>query len=322
MFMAVFLAGCKEQQPADTHGPAAPDGKISSIECAKCHEMQPEIATWMVGSHSQISCDKCHTKVDPAAMQAAQSTGSFSKPIKLKEKVSGDTCKQCHSSNRVFSLSGDLIVPHDRHDKARVGCTECHDTVGHAGIAERSVTTRPEYSNYAAWTPELAKKVATRPFQRPSMWDCIDCHAKAKVDTPCADCHKVWTSLPSHDRADWLSAHGREGRNNVSNCSMCHANKEGAKTIPSGTGDGIIDFERATPYCYGCHMKRPAFHGDNFMSQHANNAKSKGLLNCFACHSLNQPKTPQNVTGTYCNNCHWFQEKQTPAAAQPAEKKE
>ncbi|MEW6771637.1 MAG: cytochrome c3 family protein [Bacillota bacterium] len=313
LLMAVVLGGCKQEGEAPEPGheaeeakPAAVEGKIADIKCAECHEMWPEIATWMVSSHSQIACEKCHTKVDLARMENSKKIGNFSKPIKIREKIPGDTCKQCHSSNRAFSLSGDLIVPHDRHDKARVGCTDCHNTVVHAAIAERAVTTRPGYTKYADWTPELAKKVATRPFQRPSMWVCIDCHDVAKVDTPCADCHKVYTSLPSHERPDWLSAHGREGRKNPSNCSMCHANKEGPKTIDSGTGDEIIDFERATPYCYNCHLKRPAFHGQNYMSQHAAGARAKGLLNCFACHSIEAPKTPQNVTGTYCNNCHWF----------------
>lgn len=323
ILLAVFLAGCGqpttvEPTPGQETKPTS-GGKISGVECAKCHEMLPEVATWMVSSHSKIACTKCHTKVDLAAMQAAQSTGSYSKPIRIKEKIPGDTCKECHSENRVFSLPGDLIVPHDRHDKARIGCTDCHNTVVHYAIAERSVTTRPEFNNYASWTPDLAKKVATLPFERPSMWQCLDCHQAAKVDTPCADCHKVYTSLPSHERPDWLSAHGREGRNNVSNCTMCHSSKEGPKTVASGTGDPIIDFERATSYCYNCHKKRPAFHGHDFMSLHATTAKTKGLLNCFACHSLNQPAA-DNVTGTYCNNCHWFQEKKAPAAAQPAPK--
>lgn len=321
VFLMLIAAGCQGEQPVTepSHDgePAAVEGKIGGGKCGECHEMWPEIATWMVSSHSQIDCEKCHTKVDMAAMQAAHNTSSFSKPIKIKKMVPGDTCKQCHSDNRAFSLSGDLIVPHDTHDKARIGCTDCHNTVVHAAIAERSVTSRPDYNNFANWTKELAKKVATRPFQRPSMWVCIDCHDSAKVDTPCADCHKVWTSLPSHERADWLSAHGREGRNNVSNCSMCHSNKEGPKAIDSGTGDGIIDFERATPYCYSCHLQRPAFHGQNYMSQHASGAKAKGLLNCFACHSIEAPKTPQNVTGTYCNNCHWFPVKKMQVAEKP-----
>jgi len=324
--VTVIVAGCKEEKPTTepTHDgkPAVVKGKPGGGECGNCHEMWPEITTLMVSSHAKFDCKKCHTDPDIAAMQAAKKTGAVSKPIKIKSKIPGDTCKQCHSSNRVFSLSGDLIVPHKLHDKAGIGCTDCHNTVVHAAIAERNVTSRPGFDNYAKWTTQLAKKVATRPFQRPSMWVCIDCHAAAKVDTPCADCHTYWTSAPGHERADFLVTHGRDGRKDVSNCSKCHANKEGPTMIDSGTGDPIIDFERATPYCYNCHLKRPAFHGQSYMAQHASGANAKGLLNCFACHSIEAPKTPQNVTGTYCNNCHWFPVKKMQVVEKPAQAEE
>jgi len=319
--MVAILGGCKTE--GETPAPEAPKAEKpvaeTEISCAKCHEMWPEIATWKLSSHSRIACEKCHTQINLKAMEAAHTAGTFSKPIKLKEKIAADTCKTCHSPNRVFSLPGDLIVPHERHDKARVGCTDCHNTVAHYGIVERNVFSRPDFADYAKWTPELAKHVAGVPFGRPSMWQCLNCHQMAGVKTKCADCHKVYTSLPSHEAANWLSTHGREGRKDPSNCTKCHAEKEGPKTVDSGTGDPIIDFERATSYCYNCHKQRPAFHGQDFTSQHADMAKAKGVLNCWACHSLDAPTTTQNVTGTYCNNCHWFQVKKAQATA-PAKK--
>lgn len=325
VFLMVIIAGCKgEEKPTTTepsHGekPAAVEGKIGGGKCGDCHEMQPEIATWMASSHSQISCEKCHTNLDMAAMQAAHNTGSFSKPIKIKNKIPGDTCKSCHSPNRAFSLPGDLIVPHELHDKARVGCTDCHFQVVHAAIAERNVISRPGFTNYADWTPKSVERVATNLTRQPTMWVCLDCHKTAKPNTPCKACHsdpQNW-SAPFHEQSDFLSIHGKEGRKNVDLCARCHANREGMKFAESGTGDKIIDFERATSLCYDCHMKRPAFHGSNFMSQHANAAKTKGLLNCFACHSIETPKPGQNVTGTYCNNCHWFPVKKMQAEEKP-----
>lgn len=329
VLLMVALSGCGEKQAAtETAKPEATQGekaqpasaKLADIECAQCHEMLPEVVTWMTSSHSKIACTKCHTNYDQkkAQMQAAHDAGNIPRPIRATEKIPGDTCKQCHSSNRAFSLPGDLIVPHELHDKARVGCTDCHFQVVHAAIAERNVIARPGFTNYADWTPQSVERVATIPARQPTMWVCLDCHKTAKPNTPCKACHsdpQNW-SAPYHDRPDFLSIHGKEGRKNVDLCARCHANREGMKFADSGTGDKIIDFERATPLCYDCHMKRPAFHGSNFMSQHANAAKTKGLLNCFACHSIEPPKPGQNVTGTYCNNCHWFPVKKAEAPAQ------
>lgn len=303
--------------PAAT--PAA-TATVANVACAECHEMWPEVTTWQISSHSQIACEVCH-QVDVNSFRQAHETQSFNKPIKVSQPVPNAVCEQCHSPYRVATPSGDLIIPHDRHAKAGVACTACHANVVHANIAPRAITTKAEYSDYAAWTPDMAKKVSTLPFVRPSMWTCLDCHKSLKVTTKCAVCHTVYTSLPSHEAADWGTKHGVAGRQNVSNCSKCHANKEGPTTVDSGTGDKIIDFERATPFCYNCHKQRPASHNAQWMPNHPAAAGSKGLGNCLACHSADQPKAAANVTGTYCNSCHWFQTAAKPPE-QPAQGKE
>lgn len=293
------LAGCGPVTTANL-GLVNPD--IS--KCQQCHEMQPQIATWQVSSHSQIGCENCHRNLDFAAMEAK--SGEISKPIRLSGKIAEAVCTQCHSPNRLYSVSGDLIVPHELHSRRGIGCTSCHEGVVHANLAERSVLSRVGFDDYAAWSPELAGKVATRDFVRPSMWVCLDCHHRAELNTPCAACHTIYTSLPSHERDDWGVIHGVEGRRNVDGCSMCHANKEGAVMIDSKTGDGIIDFAQATSYCYACHSKRPADHDAGWMPKHASLAWERGLNNCFACHSIAAPTMEQKVTITYCNRCHWF----------------
>lgn len=321
---ALALTGCAKgaapekgaAAPATKVGPtgeAAPKGqpaqggeKIAEVGCAECHEMWPEVATWQVSSHSQVACEACH-EVKISAYRQAHESGSYSKPIRVKAPVSDAVCARCHSPYRVATPSGDLIIPHDRHAKAGVGCLKCHANVVHAGIAERGVTLRKDYADYASWTPEAARKVATLPFVRPSMWTCLECHRSLNVTRKCAACHTVYTSLPSHQDAGWATGHGLVGRKDVSGCSKCHANREGPTMVDSGTGDKIIDFERATPFCYNCHKQRPASHGPKWMPQHPQAALTKGLLNCFACHSIAQPKAGAPVTGTYCNSCHWFE---------------
>jgi len=324
--LLVLLSGCA-QKPAESPEKAAPGEKAvpaafkpAEVECAQCHEMLPEVATWMTSSHSKIACTSCHTDYNEkkAQMQAVHDSGNIPRPIRIKEKIPASTCKRCHSSNRAFSLPGDLIVPHELHDKAGVACTDCHFQVVHAAIAERNVISRPGFTNYTDWKPEKMDQVATIPARQPTMWVCLNCHKTAKPNTPCKACHsdpQNWVA-PLHDRPDFLSIHGKEGRKNVDLCSRCHASREGTKFVDSGTGDKIIDFERATPYCYECHLKRPAFHGSNFISQHPNMARAKGVSNCFACHNTDPPKPGQNVTGTYCNNCHWFAPKKSQVAQQ------
>lgn len=310
--------GEESVQPAGAEGSPqaakpASTATVANVACAECHEMWPEIATWQISSHSKIACEVCH-QVDVKSFRQAHETQTFNKPIKVSQPVPNTVCEQCHSPYRVATPSGDLIIPHDRHAKAGVGCTACHANVVHANIAARGITAKAEYSDYAAWTPDMAKKVATLPFVRPSMWTCLNCHKSLKVTTKCAACHTVYTSLPSHEAADWGTRHGIAGRQDVSNCSKCHANKEGPTMVNSGTGDKIIDFERATPFCYNCHKQRPASHSAQWMPNHPAAANSKGMGNCLACHSIEQPKAAANVTGTYCNSCHWFQ-----TAAKPPE---
>lgn len=310
-----------QQQETKTEAqPAAAGQQLANVSCAECHEMWPEVATWQISSHSKISCETCHS-VDVGEMKRAKEGGAYSKPIRLKQPVSDAVCDGCHSPYRVATPSGDLIIPHDRHAKAGVGCLKCHQTVVHAGIAERAVTARPDYADYAKWTPETARKVATLPFVRPSMWTCLNCHKSLKVTSKCAACHTVYTSLPSHEDPAWATSHGRVGRQNVSGCSKCHANREGPTMVDSKTGDKIIDFERATPFCYNCHRQRPASHDAQWMPKHPSAAQAKGLLNCFACHSVKQPAAGENVTGTYCNSCHWFEAGSKPSQPQEEGKK-
>ncbi|PKM80536.1 MAG: hypothetical protein CVU89_13375 [Firmicutes bacterium HGW-Firmicutes-14] len=350
---ALLVAGCSDKptttsgsggEPAKTDAAketAAPSGdkgsaaqanntSIAKSECSECHEMWPEIATWQTSVHAKVACTVCHTGYNPSQNKSSHDSGAFQKPIRIKNPVSDDACNSCHAmENRNETLLPDLIAPHKKHAAANVSCLECHRFTTHGNIGERKVTTRDQYSDYNKWNPQVAQQAAPGVHRRPNMFVCINCHESRKVTTACAACH-YWEdrkSLPSHEDQQWLVVHGKNGRQDIDNCAKCHYDKESEKFVTPSTGDKIADFARANSYCYGCHLKRPPNHDAQWMPKHSKVAGERGLLNCFACHDREQPRP--NVTGTYCNTCHWFQvpaapapAAATPAAPASAEKKE
>ncbi|MHB9093652.1 MAG: hypothetical protein ACYC21_03180 [Eubacteriales bacterium] len=336
LLLALLVVGCSSNTTTTTGDktsstattPAAPGGEATSAsaqtdenaiaknECSECHEMWPEVTTWQTSVHAKVPCTTCHTGVTAADFKAAHD-GGFQKPIATRNKpVSDEVCRGCHAmQNRLATLLPDLIAPHERHEAGKVQCLACHRFTTHGNIAERKVTNRPEYANYDQWNPVMAEKAAPQVMRRPNMFVCINCHEGRKVTTKCAACHYYddRKSLPSHEDAQWKVVHGKAGRADVNNCAKCHYDKESQKFATPSTGDVIADFARANSYCYGCHLKRPATHDGQWMSKHATFAKQRGTPNCFACHDKNQPGA--NVTGTYCNTCHWFANTPPPAPA-------
>lgn len=339
LVLAVFVVGCgKKTDTTTTSAPATTETSTSSTEtkgeaaktsaapaggnnvadsCATaCHEMWPEVTTWQTGVHAKITCTTCHVDYKADDFKSAHDSATFAKPISIKRPVPNEACTGCHAmENRTATPLPDIIIPHNRHDKANVPCIDCHRFVAHGNLAERKVTTRAQFANYDQWNPQMAKQAAPDVMRRPNMFVCIKCHEQRKVTTKCAVCHYYpdRKSLPSHENAAWGSIHGKTGRQDVNNCAKCHYDKESQKFATPSTGDVIADFARANSYCYGCHLKRPANHDGTWMSKHPSMAQNRGLPNCFACHDKNQPRP--NVTGTYCNTCHWFEDaKPAPAA--------
>lgn len=304
-FTSVTATGTKEASKPDQN---------NSGQCTGCHEMTPEVLTWSVSSHSKIACTACH-KVDPAAFKTKHDNGSFKKPIIISEAIPNSVCQQCHSQNRVSTPSGDLIIPHDKHEANDVACVKCHSGIAHASIAERGLTDENAVK-YSQWNAGYAQKASTRYYTEPNMWVCINCHKAAGVTRRCGACHTTIPELLSHNDPTWKSDHGKTARANIGECTKCHVTPSSPTFITPSTGDKAADFARAQQFCYSCHIKRPGFHGANMVITHPGIAAQKGIQNCLTCHNANQPKPGENVPGTYCNQCHWMQQnslKQTQA---------
>lgn len=275
----------------------------SDKECFGCHEMNPEIATWKISSHSKIPCTACHN-INPADYQSKISLNQ--RPIKTTTAVPNSVCEQCHTINREVTPSGDVIIPHLKHSAVGIACVKCHAGVVHAKIAERGLTVEGKLSNYEAWNENSAKQVSIRFYTQPDMWTCINCHKAANVSRRCGACHSIIPELPSHNSLNWKSEHGKIARTNIGECTKCHVTPGQDMFVTPSTGDSAIDFARAQSFCYTCHGQRTAVHPKQWINIHPQKANEKGIQNCFTCHDTNRPTNSKNVTGTYCNQCHWL----------------
>ena len=145
---------------------------IAQTQCAECHDMWPENATWQTSVDAKVDCLVCHEGYNPTQNKAAHDGKSFQKPIALRNTtVSDEACQSCHAmENRDATLLPDLIAPHSKHAAAKISCLECHRFTTHGNIAERKVTTRAEFADYNQWSPQMANKAAPGVQRRPNMF--------------------------------------------------------------------------------------------------------------------------------------------------------
>ncbi len=312
VFLGVALTG---EPVKDTGGKdlSARPANGPEESCTGCHELTPEVLTWQVSSHSKISCTSCHdidtsryNSAHSNAGQPVQEKKSLTVPIKMADAISNAVCEQCHTSNREATVSGDLIIPHDRHSAAGVLCVKCHSGVVHAKIADRELTVKGRLSDLEAWNVDEAKKVSTKYYLQPSMWVCLECHRGANVTRKCSACHTSIDSLPSHDAPTWKADHGKTARTGIGDCTKCHVIPGERQFITPSTGDIAADFARAQSFCYRCHLVRPEMHGESMLSIHPAKVVERGIQNCLTCHDKTKPEPGRNITATYCNQCHWL----------------
>lgn len=273
--------------------------------CAKCHEMTPEYVTWKASVHSQIACASCHNKpgLGNLISNAFGSNGltghmtkSYNVPIKAASQIGQDVCKQCHSTHRTYNLSGDLIVPHDKHSAKNIDCIACHTDVAHGGIVRKGLTKN---GNNTIWTANNAVNLMNKEDTKPKMNTCLACHTKRGITTACEACHSIISEPADHKAYDWTSVHGKKAEKDFNYCNKCHS-----FSITGGKNSAnISDYVKSNSYCRDCHKKRPADHGTNWLSIHSAKALPD-KIGCLVCHSQSKPKPEDNLTTTYCFQCH------------------
>jgi len=291
-------------------------GSVTAIQltmspqfCATCHEMTPEYVTWQVTSHSQIRCTECH--IEPGAWNLLKHklgatkelylhlTDSFDRPIAMKHPIENYVCEKCHSpNNRLFTLSGDLIVPHKRHSDKGIKCVSCHSGVAHGDIARRGVTARGELKD---WTVTTGKAETAGKLSKPKMNVCIECHMSKQVTTRCEACHTSIAVPDNHQELSWMTEHGKLAMKNLDYCNKCHSySMEGSKIK---TGHKVADYARGNAYCWNCHQQLPVTHTSDWKIIHKRDAKPD-KQGCLVCHNENKPKENERAAKTYCFSCH------------------
>jgi hypothetical protein len=161
-------------------------------------------ATWKVSTHEKMSCIDCH--VEPGTENrivfivkavAEHYVGRFFSDEKnLFHKPSRQACQECHTTYRVVSASGDLLVPHRAHiEVLKMSCADCHNALVHT---------------------QNTKGVNT-----PAMDKCLKCHDGKKASDKCKSCHTEKAYPKSHQAKNWIEVHSEKEKE--INCAKCHA---------------------------------------------------------------------------------------------------
>ncbi len=301
----------------------------SSKFCSSCHEMKPEYYTWKASTHNEVDCVNCHT--DPVFRKLAkdkskgaiealrkQSADTSAAPIRMPKEVPDSACKSCHDmTKRHVTASGDLIIPHDKHMNKEIECTQCHSGVAHGKIADRKMTFKTDYEKWDQKVGTTA--MADLKFTRPDMDTCIDCHKARKITIECSSCHKSGMIPKSHKEADFKTKiHGIQAGKELAKCNECHKymskepleGYEEPSTIEKylkndnkqAQTKNHYNYAKENTFCQDCHNKRPASHGNNFISKHGKLANENQQL-CLACHDINRTNTASK-NQVNCSSCH------------------
>ncbi|PKM80464.1 MAG: hypothetical protein CVU89_13965 [Firmicutes bacterium HGW-Firmicutes-14] len=161
--------------------------------CANCHEMKPNYYTWMVTSHNQFGCLKCHQDIKIMTFAYRHWRGVFANPIEKKGIIPDGVCRSCHTtSTRNVSPPGDIIFPHELHVVKQIDCVDCHSNVTHLHVGEwiktEYVKKQKDFES-AAFTSTQAEKLIKKDNQI-LMPVCMRCHNGEMATEACNACHK------------------------------------------------------------------------------------------------------------------------------------
>ncbi len=272
----------------------------ASFVCQGCHEMKPEIVTWQASSHAKIACIQCHTEIDAGHfLQIKHFTKKYYLPIQVKEPVPESVCQNCHSLNRTVTPRGDLIVPHQKHEKEGISCTECHIGVAHGGIAERQETIDGDFNR---WNDVTGRQNMSWQYKTLSMEQCLTCHKERKGPQDCEACHSRIVPPPSHQTKDWIQkgVHGQDAFKNLDSCNECHSYS--LNLVRVQMDDKVGSYARSNSFCVDCHSKKPPSH--NIKPFLHGGRASMDQRGCLVCHEKTTTKKANVATKTVCISCH------------------
>lgn len=319
VFIAVFFA----------LGLVGVETTSSSKFCSSCHEMKPEYYTWKASSHSEVDCVQCH--IGPGAEEYAKAkanglvqvfkkqTQTYTAPIRMPNEIPDEACERCHNiNNRTFTVSGDLIIPHDKHSAKGVECIQCHSGTAHGKIADRKMTFQADYQK---WDEKVGTAAMSEiKFIKPDMDTCIECHKARKVTTECKACHTTGMIPDSHKQKDFkLITHGKQAKTDLKECNVCHKDMskndlEGYEEVSTllqvlnkdkkqAPKKNHFNYAKENTFCTDCHLERPLSHTKAFIKDHGISA-SRDKQKCMACHELQSSSKLITDAPISCSSCH------------------
>jgi cytochrome c nitrite reductase small subunit len=109
--------------------------------CANCHVMRDHYNAWTRASHRAVAvCNDCHTPpgLVPKYLTKARNgfwhsfyftTGRYPDPLQITSRnheVTELACRKCHAE-----ITSSIDPAHGSVGPAALGCTRCHNDVGH-----------------------------------------------------------------------------------------------------------------------------------------------------------------------------------------------
>ena len=326
-----------------TQAAISPDPAKLATQCASCHTMDTQVASWKESTHKDVACTACHA--DPGAMgwvkmqygrlQMVNREGEVD-ISEVATVVPNERCFECHARQMPWVMqdlkpaeldeNGEPIRPakdelqylsavagHDVHltmDEP-LNCTTCHTGVSHGSGPEKKLEHVSAMHSV-----------------------CLDCHAQEKVSLTvresisCSACHLELDKVApqDHQSASFRTSHGKEFRNDQDTCQQCHLNPgtlqtaaaphtTGSKTqasiipqLPAGSLNASGNLKDACASCHGLTMPHP----QDFIKGHAQGFNEKPEL-CASCHGTREqgfnltfkddPRT-LSTTSASCTGCH------------------
>ncbi len=160
--------------------------------CANCHEMKPNYFTWLVTSHNQFGCLRCHQDITIGTFAYKHWRNVIPAPVEKKGIIPDDVCRSCHTNTRNVSPPGDIIFPHELHVVKQIDCVDCHSNVTHLHVSEYIKTNYVEKQKEftpAVFTDTQARQLIKKDNQI-LMPVCMRCHNGDMATDACNACHK------------------------------------------------------------------------------------------------------------------------------------
>ena len=160
--------------------------------CANCHEMKPNYFTWLVTSHNQFGCLKCHQDITITTFAYKHLKGAYDTPIEKRGIIPDEVCITCHTTTRYVSPPGDIIFPHELHVVKQIDCVDCHSNVTHLRVSEyieKEFIEKQKEFVPAMFTTAQAESLVKKDNQI-LMSACMRCHNGDMATDACNACHK------------------------------------------------------------------------------------------------------------------------------------